>query len=98
MTNMFTQKDMTREEFDAFVKAHQWRFAKSMPQIPHAYVVREKCRDDEEFCRAVLFIRKWGEGRKFFKKTYIYLDLAPYTYWTMGNPLDITKIINRTLI
>ena len=44
---------MTREEFDAFVKAHDWRFAKSMPQIPHAYVVREKCRNDEEFVRSL---------------------------------------------
>lgn len=98
MSNMFTQNDMTREQFDAFVKSHQWRTAKTMPQIPHAYVVRENCRDDNEFCQAVMFIRKWGEGRRFFKKTYIYLDLDPYTYWTMGNPLDRTKIINRALL
>lgn len=98
MCSMFTQEDMTKEEFEAFVKAHEWRFAKSMPQIPHAYVVREKCRDDAEFCDAVMFIRQWGQPRKFFRKTFIYLDLAPYSYWTMGNPLDITKIINRALI
>jgi hypothetical protein len=94
---MFTQ-DMTREEFDAFVKAHDWRFAKSMPQIPHAYVVREKCRDDEEFCKAVLFIRQWGQPRKFFRKTFLYLDVGAYSYWTMGAPVFETTIINRALI
>jgi len=98
MSNMFTQEDMTKEEFEAFIKAHEWRVAKSMPKIPHAYVVREKCRDDEEFCDAVMFIRQWGQPRKFFSKTYIYLDLGAYTYWTMGNPLNITKIINRALV
>ena len=95
---MFTQDDMTIEEFERFIKAHDWTFAKSMPQIPHAYVVREKCRDDEEFCEAVMFIRQHGKPRKFFRKTFIYFDHGAYTYWTMGNPLDITKIINRALI
>jgi len=97
MSNMFEQ-NMTKEQFDAFVKAHDWRVAKSMPTIPHAYVVREKCRNDAEFCNAVMFIRQYGQPRKFYKKTYLYLDVEPYTYWTMGNPVDRTKIINRALL
>lgn len=27
---------------EAFIEAAPWRFAKSMPYIPHEYVVREK--------------------------------------------------------
>ena len=90
--------DMTIEEFKDFVIGHEWRYAKSMPKTPHCYVVRENCRSDEEFCKAVTFIRKHGYPRKFFKQTYIYFDCEHYTYWTMGNSLEITKIINRAII
>ena len=95
---MFQYDDMTEQEIADFIKAHQWTFAKSMPQIPHAYVVRENCRDDHEFCRLVMHIRKHGVKRKFFRQTYIYLDVVPFTYWTMGNPLSDTTIINRALL
>lgn len=95
---MFEYKNMIITEFDNFIKAHEWRFAKSMPKTPHCYVVRENCRSDDEFCEAVTFIRKHGYPRKFFKQTYIYYDFGNYTYWTMGNPMDITKIINRALL
>jgi hypothetical protein len=95
---MFQYNDMTEQEYTDFVKAHEWTYAKSMPTMPHAYVVRERCRADDEFCRAVLYIRKHGKPRKFFRKTYIYLDFGAYTYWTMGNSLEITKIINRAVL
>ena len=91
-------QDMTLQEFLEFVKAHEWTYAKSMPTIPHSYVVRENCRDKDEFARAVMYIRQHGEARKFYTRTFIYLDCAPYTYWTMGNPLDVTKIINRAVL
>lgn len=89
---------MTIQEFNDFIDAHDWRYAKSMPQMPHAYVVREKCRSDDEFVRAVTFIRKHGYPKKFFRQTYVYFDNAPFTYWTMGAPLNITTILNRALI
>ena len=89
---------MTEKEFAAFVAAHEWTFAKSMPKAPHFYVVREKCRADDEFVEAETFIRKYGFPRKFFRKTFIYLDFEGNSYWTMGNPLAITKIINRSVI
>lgn len=95
---MFEQKDMTEQEFVEFVKAHEWRFAKTMPQMPHCYVVKTECRSIDEFYNAVLYIRKHGKMRKFFRKGYVYYDMPPYTYWTMGNPLNITKIINRALL
>ena len=91
-------QDMTLQEFLDFVKAHDWVYAKSMPTIPHTYVVKTSCRDIDEFYRAVMYIRQHGTPRKFYSKTFIYLDCAPYTYWTMGNPLDVTKIINRAIL
>lgn len=88
---------MTIENILAFIDKHEWTFAKSMPKIPHWYVVRNKC-DDDEFVEFVKYIRANGEARKFWRATYVYLDVGEYTYWTMGNPLDETTIINRALI
>ena len=93
-----TKQDMTEQEFAAFVAAHEWRFAKSLPKMPHYYVVRQQCRADDEFVQAVSFIRKYGFPKAFYKKTYIYYDFDGNSYWTMGNSLDITKIINRVVI
>jgi len=89
---------MTLQEFEDFIASHDWRFAKSMPKNPHYYVVRENCRSDNEFVEAVKFIRTYGIPRKFFKQTYIYYDLDGNSYWTMGNSIDITKIINKAVI
>lgn len=96
--NNRTKQDMTEEDFRDFIQAHEWRFAKSMPKNPHFYVVREKCRNDDEFVQAVSFIRKYGFPRPFFRKTYIYHDFDGNSYWTMGNSLSVTKIINRAVI
>ena len=40
---------MSSEEIEDFIRNHKWTYAKTMPQSPHWYVVKEKCRDPEEF-------------------------------------------------
>lgn len=95
---MFDYIDMTDDELFSFVNAHEFRFAKSMPKMPHWYVVRENCRDDQEFCRIVMHIRKHGVPKPFWKKTYIYLVIGDFEYWTMGNPLWDTTILNRAIV
>jgi len=89
---------MTPEQFDAFVAAHGWAFAKSMPHIPHFYVVRKDCRDDAEFAGAVTLIRAAGEARPWGRgKPLTYFDRDGWTYWTMGAPIGATTIINRKI-
>jgi hypothetical protein len=89
---------MTEQEVQDFIQHHNWTFAKSMPKSPHYYVVKEKCRAPDEFIEFVKHIRKYGTPRPFFRKTYIYLDIGEWTYWTMGAPLSETIIINRASI
>lgn len=81
-----------------FIASNTWTFAKTMPQWPHWYVVRQKCSDEAEFLRAVEFIREHGQARKFGKHTFIYLDVDDFTYWTLGAPVGATTIINRARI
>ena len=86
---------MTEAEFKAFVGRHPFRFAKSMSDIPHAYIVRKNVNDEENWKKAVMFIRENGYDKKFYSKTFRYYDLDGYCYWTMGDPLDVTIILNR---
>jgi hypothetical protein len=81
----------------AFVARAPWRFAKTMPDIPHEYTVRGQTLDDE-FDQFVLLIRRDGYKRRFGKTTYIYLNIDGHRYWTMGAPVDATTVINRALL
>lgn len=89
---------MTLEQARNFIEFHSWRFARSMPEHPHAYVVREKCRDDLEFLAFIDLIHTQGYDDKFFKMNLRYLQIGQFKYWTMGYRLGATVIINRALI
>jgi hypothetical protein len=92
---------MTPEEITSFIEGHEWRFARSMPHMPHSYVVKEQCRNGSEFERFVMHIRHHGYKQKFGRVYYTYLDWPVdsviYQFWTMGAPLADTIIINRAV-
>lgn len=105
-----THADMTEREIEEFIRSHSWTFAKTMPQSPHWYVVKKKCRNAHEFERFVLHIRKYGYRRKYKRSYYTSFDVGIdgviHYYWTMGCPLfivregkrtDYTIIINRAV-
>ena len=52
----------------------------------------------EEFERWVLFIRKYGERCKMLKKVYTVFCVEDRHYWTMGDPLETTWVLNRAFI
>jgi hypothetical protein len=85
---------MTAEEFAAFVESGRWTFAKSMPGIPHEYVVADHYEDKTLPVRAAHFI--WDEGRRGQwpargRGKYVnqYLEHEGHSYWV------IWPIINR---
>jgi hypothetical protein len=82
---------MTPEEF---IARAPWRFAKTMPHMPHEYTVRGETAD-EEFEWFVRFIRGHGYRAEFGGRCYTYLELDGWKYWTMGAPVGATTIINR---
>jgi hypothetical protein len=87
---------MTENQFSDFVGAHRWTFAKTMPQNPHEWLAR-KAVPDADFVAAVLFIRANGYTKMFGRKGYVCFNLGPHRYWTMGNPMSDTTIINRAV-
>ena len=92
---------MPPDSISNFIENNNWTFAKSMPKTPHWYVVRENCID-KDFVEFVKYIEKNGYPKKFWSKTFTYLDIDEYSYWSMSNPIEITpeqpRIINRALI
>ena len=83
------------DEIDNFIETEKWTFAKTMPEWPHEYLVRERV-DEQLFLKTVEYIRKFGYEGKFYSKPIVYFDHNGYTYWTMGAPIEETIIINRT--
>ena len=77
----------------------QWTFAKTMPQWPHEYIVKDMCPlSSEEFeyfvwAQRVLGVpENWGP----YRQPYLYID--GYKYWTMGCELEVTTVINRAKV
>jgi len=66
-----------------------------MPRIPHFYTLRENTHSEVAFAAFVDLIKSHGYDQKFYSKTFRYLDLDGWCYWTMGLPTESTGGINR---
>jgi hypothetical protein len=77
-----------------FVESEQWTFAKTIPEWPHEYLVRDRV-DPSLFEELIHHIRRHGSKGRFYQRTLIYFADDGLLYWTMGEPIEVTTIINR---
>jgi len=82
------------DDLRGFINSSLWTFAKTMPEWPHEYIVRDRV-DENLFERLVKHIRAYGYEGCFYRKAITYYEESGALYWTMGAPLDETTIINR---
>jgi len=82
------------EDLHNFVLETKWTFAKTMPQWPHEYILRHRV-DEKIFDRLVRHIRANGHEEAYYTEKYIYFEEDGMLYWTMGEPIEETDIINR---
>lgn len=89
---------------ETFVAKSGWRFAKTMPDAPHEYTVRDLTNPDAhqttamghaEFEWFARLITDQGEPRQWESRTYTYYEFDGWEYWTMGLAPEMTTIINR---
>ena len=99
MTTTFTVTD-ARD----FIGSVRWQFARTMPQWPHEYTVRQWRPDLEpEFLELVALIRREGVVKAWPREAAVpryhhtYLEVDEWEYWTMGDPVSETTVINRAL-
>lgn len=85
-----------------YIEEVRWQFARTMPQWPHEYTVRDWRADlDDTFEAFVVLIRDEGIVKPWPADTptpryhHTYLAIDGWDYWTMGDPVDETIVINR---
>jgi hypothetical protein len=81
-------------ELRVFVEQEKWTYAKTMPEWPHEYLVRDRV-DKARFLAIVKHIRAHGFEGRFYTKPITYFAEDGMIYWTMGAPIEETTIINR---
>jgi len=82
------------EELRRFVKEMKWTYAKTMPEWPHEYIVRERV-DSVLFEALVHHIRQHGCEGRFYQRVLTCFAEDGLLYWTMGEPIEETIIVNR---
>ena len=80
------------------LRSASYKYAKTMPHIPHYYTVGKTWDDFDEFIWTANYVAKNGILQKFFKnntprRRYYYLD--GWRYWVMDKNPDDAAIINR---
>jgi hypothetical protein len=95
----------TIEDARSYICEVRWRFAKTMPQWPHEYTVREwRPELDERFAafatliRAEGVVKPWPADSPNPRYHHPYLAIDGWDHWTMGYPIEETTVINRTLL
>lgn len=89
--------DIKEKEVNKLLKEAKFIQAKSK-DLPHSYTLRKDWVSSELFSEVVLFIRQKGVVERFWSKHYTYYYLDGYKYWSMGYPLNITKLINKAKV
>lgn len=77
-----------------FIAYSKWTFAKTMPEWPHEYIVREWV-NRVLFEALVYHIRQYGFEGRFYQRVLTYFAHDGLLYWTMGETIEETMIINR---
>ncbi|MEY2467341.1 MAG: hypothetical protein QOF21_39 [Actinomycetota bacterium] len=95
----------TTDDALAYIAKVRWQFAKTMPQWPHEYTIRD-WRDDleDEFVAFAELIRRhgvvkpWPRDARKPRYHHTYLQLGDWEYWTVGAPIPETVVINRAIV
>lgn len=92
---------MNKKLIKDFIKRNKWKEAKSYKKTaPHEYLVLDDLskKDKIDFIDFIIYIRKNGIKERFWRTFFIYYYLDGYKYWTMGNPIEETTILNRVKV
>ena len=98
-----SKKRMTKPSKDqiararAYIDSMDWRFARSMPQWPHWYVIRES-GSAREFDFVARLIERFGYPDPWGARTDYYLVVRKFKYWAIDNVLNrATPISNAEM-
>ena len=85
-----------------YIAEVRWQFAKTMPQWPHEYTVREWRPDLEATFEAFAaltrsdgVVKPWPADSPAPRYHHRYLAIDGWDYWIMDGPIAETEVINR---
>ena len=83
-----------------YIRSVRWKFASTYAdKAPHWYTVSDWDKAKRvQFERLALYIREHGYIRMYYSHPFICLNLDDHYYWTMGEAIEKTELINRALI
>jgi hypothetical protein len=85
---------LSHADIEAWIGERHWQFARTSPGNPHEYTHRD-WGHEQMFLRVALHIREHGRQQTYGRAEYSVLDVGDCFYWTMGDPLATTVILNR---
>jgi hypothetical protein len=85
---------LSHTDIEAWISERHWQFARTTPHNPHEYTHRG-WGNEEMFLRVALHIREFGRQQWYRGAEYTVLDVGPHFYWSMGDPIPATVILNR---
>jgi hypothetical protein len=96
--------DIDRDRILAVIGRLSWRFAKTMPDRPHEYVVRSADENEADYVALFQAVQAHGvrertvsaKGRRYWQR-YLYPDDG-MKYWCMTTHLPSSHVINRAKI
>jgi hypothetical protein len=93
------------DEARVYIGSVRWQFAKTMPQWPHEYTVRgwrpelsDQFSAFAAFIRADGVVKPWPADSPSPRYHHTYLAIDGWEYWTMGEAIADTEVINRARI
>lgn len=85
-----------QKDFINLISSLNWKFAKTMPEIPHEYIVIDDYPEKSDSIREFIQeIENDGYTSSFFDKEYKYFDINGYKYWVIGNIINRAKLTNN---
>jgi hypothetical protein len=82
-----------------FIEKRRWQFARTQPWNPHQYTIKLWLPEEmDDFYRFATLIATQGFTAPWGKRSWPYLDIDEHTYYTFGDPLNTTSVINRKLV
>jgi hypothetical protein len=79
-----------------FINKARWQTAKTYPNDPHEYTIRD-WNDDQEFEAAARYVREHGTEERWWGNVRPYYYIGELKYWSMGAPYNETTVLNRAV-
>lgn len=87
---------ISKNKMNKLISSVEWRVAKTMPEIPHEYIVVESYPEkSDEIEKFIKEIERNGYTKSFYDKEYKYLEIDEYKYWVIENIINRAKIEDK---